>query len=223
MAAAATGTCSTRERLLRSGLRQARRSGVRSITVRGICQQSGANLGTFVYHFGSRDAFVAEVIERWYAPLLESLASTVDREAPPLDRLRTLVLQMADWAAENRRFITHVLVDAARGEPAAVQFVRSLAGRHPMLILRVIGEAQAARALPPGEPINVLLFLMGAIALPMLLAERLAEARLGPAELARTLSRYAHEREFREQRLDWALAGLTKESRNAKRTSRARA
>jgi TetR/AcrR family transcriptional repressor of nem operon len=219
MARTTTGLVPTRERLLRTGLRQARRSGVRSITVRGVCQQAEANLGTFVYHFGSRDAFVAEVIERWYAPLLQSLASTVDRDAAPLERLRTLVLQMADWAAENRRFITHVLMDAAGGEPAAVKFVGSLAGRHPVLILRVIGEAQAARALPRCEPINVLLFLMGAIALPMLLVERMSEARLAPAELTRALSRYAHEREFREQRLDWALAGLERENRNAKRAS----
>jgi AcrR family transcriptional regulator len=199
--------------------RQARNSGVRSITVRGVCQLAGANLGTFVYHFGSRDAFVAEVIERWYAPLLQSLASTVDRDAPPLERLRALVLQMADWAADNRRFITHVLMDAAGGEPAAVRFVASLAGRHPVLILRVVGEAQAARSLPPCEPVNVLLFLMGAIALPMLLVERMSEARLAPTELARSLARYAHEREFREQRLDWALAGLARENRNAKRRS----
>jgi AcrR family transcriptional regulator len=217
MGTAATGSTSTRERLLRTGLAQARRRGVRSITVRGVCQRAGANLGTFVYHFGSRDAFVAEVIERWYAPLLQSLAATADRDAVPLARLRTLVLQMADWAAANLRLITHVLIDAAGGEPAAMRFVRSLAGRHPALMLRVIVEAQAARALPPGEPINMLLFLMGAIALPMLLVERMTEARLAPAELSRALLRLAHEREFREQRLDWALAGLAKESGNAKR------
>lgn len=204
---------------MRVGLRQARRNGLRSITVRGVCLPANANLGTFVYHFGSRDAFVAEVIERWYAPLLQSLASTVDRAAPPLERLRALVLQMADWAADNRRFITHVLMDAAGGEPAAVKFVGSLAGRHPALILRVVGEAQAVRALPPCEPVNVLLFLMGAIALPILLVERMGEARLAPAGLAESLARYAHEREFREQRLDWALAGLATENKNAKRRS----
>jgi AcrR family transcriptional regulator len=212
---ATAGGPATRERLLRAGLKQARRSGVRSITVRGICQQSGANLGTFVYHFGSRDAFVAEVIERWYAPLLESLSATGDAAAPPLQRLRSLVLQLADWAADNRRVITQVLMDAAGGEAAAVRFVRSLAGRHPVLILAAIGEAQAARALPPAEPINVLLFLMGSIALPILLAERLAEARLGPLDVVRALARFAHEREFRVQRLDWALAGLAKEASDA--------
>jgi TetR/AcrR family transcriptional regulator, transcriptional repressor for nem operon len=207
-----TPSTSSRERLLRIGARQARRAGVRSITVRGVCQQADANLGSFVYHFGSREAFVAEVIERWYAPLLEQMSATVDRALPPKARLRELVLQLGDWAAANSRFITHVLMDAASGEAAAQRFVRSLADRHPALILRVVAEAQRAHELPRGEPLNVMLFLMGAIALPILLTDRLAEAKLAPAELTRTLVRFARERAHRVQRLDWALGGLTRES-----------
>lgn len=209
-----------RGRLLAVGLGQARRAGLRSITVRGVCQQAGANLGSFVYHFGSRDAFVAEVIERWYGPLLERMNATVDRALPPAERLRALILQLADWAAANSRFITHVLMDAAAGEPAAQQFVRSLAGRHPALILRALAEAQRAGELPRGEPLNMMLFLMGAIALPILLTERLAEARLAPAELTRALSKFAREREHRVQRLDWALAGLTREVRDGSHATR---
>ena len=59
MAAAQT---STRARLIRSGTRLARQSGLRALTVRGVCDAAGANTGTFVYHFGTRDAFVAELI-----------------------------------------------------------------------------------------------------------------------------------------------------------------
>lgn len=203
-----------RERLLRAGGRQARREGLRSITVRGVCQLAGANLGSFVYHFGSREAFLSEVIERWYAPLLERMSATVDSALPPAERLRALVLQLGDWAAANSRFITHVLMDAASGEAAAQQFVRTLAGRHPALILRVVAEGQRTHELPRGEPLNVVLFLMGAIALPILLTDRLAEARLAPAELTRMLVRFAREREHRVQRLDWALNGLIRESRD---------
>jgi TetR/AcrR family transcriptional repressor of nem operon len=187
---------------------------VRSITVRAVCQQAEANLGSFVYHFGSREAFVAEVIERWYGPLIDQMTATVDLALPPAERLRALLLQLGDWAATNSRFITHVLMDAASGEVAAQQFVRSLGDRHPALILRVVAEAQRAHELPRGEPLNVVLFLMGAIALPILLADRLAEARLAPAELSRLLVEFARERKHRVQRLDWALGGLTREARH---------
>ena len=142
---------SSRERLLRVGARQARRAGVRSITVRGVCQQAEANLGSFVYHFGSREAFVAEVIERWYAPLLEQMSAMVSTARCRLKaRLREPVLQFGDWAAADSRFITHVLMDAASGEAAAQRFVRSLADRHPALILRVAGRGPARPRVPRG-------------------------------------------------------------------------
>ncbi len=213
-------TSSSRTSVARRSAARRGGQGCDRITVRGVCQQAGANLGSFVYHFGSREAFVAEVIERWYGPLLEQMSATVDRALPPAERLRELVLQLGDWAAANSRFITHVLMDAASGEAAAQQFVRSLANRHPALILRVVAEAQRARELPRGEPLNVLLFLMGAVALPILLTDRLAEARLAPAELTRTLVRFAREREHRVQRLDWALRGLIRESRDEKAHTR---
>jgi AcrR family transcriptional regulator len=211
---AAPAAASVRDRLLRAGERMARRTGLRSLTVRGVCQQAEANLGSFVYHFGSREAFVAELIEHWYAPLLAQLHATVDRDWPPSRRLRALLLQLGDWAAANSRFITHVLIDAAAGEAAAQRFVRTLADRHPALILQVVAEAQRARELPRGEPLNVMLFLMGAIALPILLIDRLAEARLAPAALTRALVGLSRERLHREQRLDWALAGLLQDARH---------
>jgi len=213
---APTRAVSARERLLRVGARQARRGGLRLLTVRGVCQEAGVNLGSFVYHFGSRDAFVAELIEHWYAPLLERLTATVDETQPPQRRLRALLLQLGDWAATNSRFITHVLMDAAAGEVAAQRFVATLTDRHPALILRAIREGQRSGALPRGEPLNVMLFLMGAIALPILLTDRLAEVRLAPAQLTRALRAFSRERRHREQRLDWALAGLHPETRHAR-------
>ena len=50
-----------------------RRGGFKALTVRAVAAQAQANLGSFVYHFGSRAAFVDELIERWYAPLFAQL------------------------------------------------------------------------------------------------------------------------------------------------------
>src|SRR5512135_2262285 len=100
----------TRERLLNAGMRLARRSGLRALTVRGVCDVVGANPGTFVYHFGTREAFVEELIECWYAPLMAGLTGTVESGGPPLARLRALLLQLAGWAATNSRFITTLVL-----------------------------------------------------------------------------------------------------------------
>jgi AcrR family transcriptional regulator len=205
----------TRERLLREGTGLARRGGLRALTVRGVCDAAGANTGTFVYHFGTRDVFVAELIERWYAPLMDGLVATVDSEAPPLLRLRGLLAQLAAWASANSRFITTLILDAAAGEAAAQRFLRSLAGRHPPLILRVLREGQQAGVLRVADPLHQMLFLMSTLALPILLADRMVASGLGPKELTGRLRRLARDPASIEQRLDWALAGLSKKSRDA--------
>jgi TetR/AcrR family transcriptional repressor of nem operon len=208
---------STRDRLLVTGTRLARASGLRALTVRGLCEAADANPGTFVYHFGTRDAFVAELIERWYAPLMSGLTATVDSGGTALDRLRALVLQLAGWAASNSRFITTLVLDAAAGEHAAQQFLRSLAGRHPPLILRVLREGQQSGDLRAAEPLHQLLFLMSAMALPILLTDRLGASGLAPRALAASMRRFARDRAAIEERLDWALAGLSRETLHAPR------
>jgi len=203
---------SARERLLQVGARQAEHGGLRSITVRGLCEQAGANPGSFVYHFGSRDAFVAEIIEGWYAPMFERLTASAYGSQRPIERLRALLLQVSDWGARNARFIAHLLADAEAGETAARAFVRTLGGRHPALILQVIRDAQRARELPRGNPLNLMLYLGGTVALPMLLAARLDSTRAVPPEFMQKLDELARERRYRALRLDWALRGLSAEA-----------
>lgn len=210
-----SASSSARERLLQVGARQAELGGLRSITVRGVCEQAGANPGSFVYHFGSRDAFVTEIIESRYAPMFERLAASVDASQRPIERLRALLLQVSDWGARNSRFIAHLLADADAGESAARAFVRTLGGRHPALILQVIRDAQRVHELPRGNPLNLMLYLGGAVALPMLLAARLDSTQAVPPEFMQKIGDLAGERRYRAQRLDWALRGLAMEAGHA--------
>jgi AcrR family transcriptional regulator len=70
---AAAADFGTRERLLAAGLELARRDGLKGVSVRAAAASAEVNLGSFVYHFGTRDTFVYELVERWYAPLMASL------------------------------------------------------------------------------------------------------------------------------------------------------
>ncbi len=96
-------TVASRERLLKEGLAIARRSGLRAITVRGVAARARVNLGSFVYHFGSREAFVGELLERWYAPLMTEMQIAVDVQQPPLQRLREILLQVVGWVPNQKR------------------------------------------------------------------------------------------------------------------------
>ena len=74
----ASSTPDTRQRLLAQGLTLASKVGLRGLSVRGLCQAAGINTGSFVYHFGNRERFAAELIEHWYAPLLGQLQLEFD-------------------------------------------------------------------------------------------------------------------------------------------------
>ena len=63
----------TRQKLLDTGLAIAADKGLRGLTVRELAAAAEVNLGTFVYHFGNRDAFIDELVELWYAPLYDEL------------------------------------------------------------------------------------------------------------------------------------------------------
>lgn len=197
-----------RERLLQAGLEIARHRGIKAMTVRAVATRAGANLGSFVYHFGTRDAFVDELVERWYAPMFDGLRVEAGRDDDALAALRRVLLQLVAWAVENRSFLTQLLLDAGAGEGGAQRFLRSLDTRHPALLLQLIARAQQAGQLRRDEAAHQMLFMMTTLALPALLFEW-AE-RLGPPAppLATTLAGYATEPARLEARLDWALRGL---------------
>jgi AcrR family transcriptional regulator len=198
----------SRARMLAAGLALAQRGGLRALSVRGVAAQAGANLGSFVYHFGTREAFVAELIESWYAPFYARLQAAAATDGLPLARLRQLLLQLIDFMGEHRVFIGQVLMDAAAGEKPARVFMQSLSKRHPRLLLAAIREAQAAGSLRREDPVNTLLFLLGSLLLPMLFVTGLARAGILPRELGPRLQAQAADRAALLARFEWALRGL---------------
>lgn len=208
--AAVTDPDDTRTRLLQAGWARAARDGLRQLTVRGVAGDAGVNLGSFVYHFGTREAFMAELIEQWYAPLMARLQPTVDDTAPPLVRLRVLLEQLVGFMLAHTGFVGHLLMDAAAGELPARRFLSSMTGRHPQLVLQVIAQAQRSGDLPAREsPLHLLMFLMGAIGAPVLVLGAAARSGLLPPPLAAQMLPLAHDPQAVRRRIDWALRGLT--------------
>jgi len=198
----------SRERLLRAGLVLARRSGLKALTVRAVAAKADANLGSFVHHFGTRDAYLAALIERWYAPLMAQLQLSVDGAADPRDALRRVLLQLVRWLIDNRNFLAHLVVDAGAGEAAARRFMRTLDQRHPAMLLALIAQAQQAGLLRRAEPLHQLLFLMSTLAAPVLMFHLLGSSGALPAAFARAVSVFVNQLPQVETRLDWALRGL---------------
>ncbi len=198
----------SRERLLQAGDRLARQGGLRGLTVRAVAAQAQANLGSFVYHFGTRESFLAELIERAYAPLMAGLELSAAAVDDPLDKLQHAVSQLLAWAVGQRQLITQILLDASAGEAAAQRFLRGIDQRHPALLLRLIVSAQRAGRLRDDDPLHLLMFLMTSTAAPLLLLPVIAGSGLAPEPFVRALATLAVDPDRIQQRLAWALRGL---------------
>jgi len=203
---------STRDALLAAGYNVVVTEGFAGLTVRKVAATAGANLGSFVYHFGTRDAFVREVIEAWYAPLLSGVTFAADSAGRPLDRLRRAILQLVDFAMQQDVFLARLLMAAAAGDAAAREFLGSLASRHPRLLIQLVRAAQTDGSLVNEHPIHILMFIMSSVGLPRLIVTAWRGVPLFGKKLSSTLSRMARDRESIVQRLDWALRGLTPEA-----------
>jgi AcrR family transcriptional regulator len=202
---------STRQVLLDTGMQLACVSGLRALTVRGIAARAGVNPGSFVYHFGSRDAFLTLLTEAWYQPLFTQLQLHADVDCPPLVRLRTLVLQLMDFMVCHRAFVAQLVLDVAAGEPAACRFIAAMSQRHPLLLLRAVEQAQHAGQIVAAHPLQILLFIMAPLGGPLLLAEIGAGVPSVSQDWLALCATFAHERGPIAERLDWALKGLSLE------------
>jgi TetR/AcrR family transcriptional repressor of nem operon len=199
----------TRALLLQQGLQHLRQHGLRQLTVRGLCQQAGVNPGGFVYHFGNRQQFVSTLLELWYAPLYQQLQDSLQQQGEPLSRLSAMLLQLLAFAKAEGGVISQLLLDAGSGEVAAVEFIRNLAPRHPQLLLQCLSEAQQAGQLCQAPPLHQLMYLMSALGFPVLLQQLSSGKHILPALLEQGLASYALEPEHLQQRLHWALKGLS--------------
>jgi AcrR family transcriptional regulator len=201
-----------RQRLLDSGERLAAQQGLKAMTVRAVAAAAQANLGSFVYHFGTRDAFIEALVERWYGPMFQRMqfnaaeASAADGDT--LAALRQALLQLVGWLVEHRAFLAHLVQDAAGGEAAAQRFLRGLDQRHPALLLRLVANAQQAGQLQRGDPLHQLMFLMSTLAVPVLAFQLLRRHPIAPPELLKPLTALSTDMAAVEQRLAWALRGL---------------
>jgi AcrR family transcriptional regulator len=93
---------SNREHLIEGTLRCLERLPPERITARAIAQESGANLASIAYHFGSKDNLVTEAaitgLDRWLEDIAAGLGDLASQ--PPAERFR---LAMAAVESSRRR------------------------------------------------------------------------------------------------------------------------
>jgi len=93
-----------REHILNAGLKVMFQTGYQGASVRDICAAAGAPQGSFTNHFRSKEAFVQEVLDRYFADLKTAVSQALnDQSRTPRQRLKRYLdiisgrLQGAKW------------------------------------------------------------------------------------------------------------------------------
>jgi TetR/AcrR family transcriptional regulator, transcriptional repressor for nem operon len=85
------GRPSLREKILEAGLSVMFRSGYRGASVRDICAAAGVPQGSFTNHFRSKEAFAAEVLDRYFNYLKGLVKQALDENVTPRQRLKQYI------------------------------------------------------------------------------------------------------------------------------------
>jgi AcrR family transcriptional regulator len=112
-----------RERLLAGAMEYVAQHGVGEISLRGLAAALGTSHRMLLYHFGSREALLIEVIRTVEEQQRAALAAILEQEAdePPAEIMRRMWARVADPALwPNERLFFEVYAQALQGSPHAL-------------------------------------------------------------------------------------------------------
>jgi AcrR family transcriptional regulator len=185
--------------------------GATRLSVRALTQHAGANLGMFHYHFKTKDAFLRQLLDGWYEEMFSQLSTSAHQAGPPLHRLREALFFLATFVRDHGPVLGRVIADAAAGQPVAVEFMRANAPRHLRLLLALMNEAQKDGTLARVAPLQRFIFVMSAVAMPLLIAPGIRSLGVAPSLLGSALHSQVMSDKAIRQRIELALKALAVE------------
>lgn len=130
--------------LLEAGFAELERGGVRGLSVRAVCARAGVNVRMLNYHFGSKDEFVRQLLNKTYQYFFNELSAGVRQNGAPLDRLACALRLIARFTVENRAIVRNLWMDINAGVPLVLEVTRSHGLRHIRLLYDLLAEAWEA-------------------------------------------------------------------------------
>jgi AcrR family transcriptional regulator len=194
--------------LLQSGRALYAQRGAR-LSVRALVEHAGVNLGMFHYHFKTKDAFLRQLLAGIYEEMFGQLSGQVQQAGPPLERLREALKVLAGFVRTHTQILGRVIADAAAGDAVAVEFLRTNAPRHLGLLLKLMDDAQKDGLLLPMAPLQRFIFLMSAVAMPLLIAPTVQSLGVAPKLLGGALKKQVLSDAAIAERIELALRALS--------------
>jgi len=194
--------------LLQSGRELYAERGAARLSVRALTQHAGVNLGMFHYHFKTKDAFLAQLLEGWYEEMFVRLRSSAQQAGPSIERLREALFFLASFVRDHAAVLGRVISDAAAGEPVAVEFMRTNAPRHLRVLLALMAQAQKEGSLAKVPPLQRFIFVMSGVAMPLIIAPGIRSLGVAPGVLGDSLETQVMSDKAIRQRIELALKAL---------------
>jgi AcrR family transcriptional regulator len=156
----------TRQRLLDATVDSLRAKGIDGLTSREIAGGAGVNLQAITYHFGSKDALVAEALTELVRRRLDPVREALEAPGEPSERLFH-ALGTISAAFDVSRADLQAYADAIAAASTNAELARSLGGLHEELVAylaQLIAEMRAEGYIQPWvepEPMAAVLIALG--------------------------------------------------------------
>ncbi len=192
--------------LLDAGLALLPLTGCAGLSVRRLTEHAGVNLGMFHYHFKTKENFIKAVLQRTYDEMFSALTLRVNPAHPALQNLRDALGVLGRFAIQNGRLLLRIMGDAINGEPLAAGFLKANLPRHVTVIAALVQQAQQEGSLARAPVPQVMAFMAGAVAAPILVGTALQQQSPG-ADATSAAGQVLSEQAL-AQRIEFALRGL---------------
>jgi AcrR family transcriptional regulator len=198
-----------RERLIEVGRAAFFKNGSKGISVRQVAQKANVNLGSFVYHFKTKEVFIEEVIYSYYDEFLEILNQSyrVKADEDQGQTVRQLLESMGRISTEHAALLSRFILDIINGEKIVIQALVKNPPKHIPFVVDLIRQWQRQGAVRNDvDPSLVFFMLVSSIAFPQAIFSHLASSVRNPK--AKELATKVLDDKFLKARIDFALKGL---------------
>lgn len=155
------------KKMIQAGIQLLKKHGASGLSVRDVAKTAGANLGMFVYHFGSKEKFIVRALNEIYLGFLSDLGRAQDETG----NLEDVLFRIAVFSRDHREILTAILSDVLSNDRVVTNFLRKNFSKHFALLNATLISHLKKKKINISNPHHAIRFLVGAVGVPNVLLE----------------------------------------------------
>lgn len=199
-----------RQKLLQEGREVFLKEGAKNLSVRKVASKAGVNLGSFVYHFKTKDAFIEEIIYSHYDELMGILNTAIeglDVTQDPLTIIKRVVEAFSE-ASGNNPLAFRLIADLLQGEEVILKAAMKNPPDHILFAVDIIKKCQAKGQIRKDIDARLaLILIVSAMGFPALVGNQIAK-KSSKSGLLKEMAVLLVGDQSRKVRLEVILKGL---------------